>query len=1068
MANSEEVGSLHGAVTFDADELFKTLKAARNAFVAFANEVQTQFAQLAERVETTGKRLTVGVTAPFAALVVVSGKTAGEFEAAMNRIEAAFGSVSPEKLEALSQAAQKLGPEVGRSALEAAEGIESLALAGLSADAVLGGALDATLKLAAANDAELAPAAALVTDVMAQFSKTSSELPPIVDKITGALDSSKFSFIDLQQAISQAGGVAGSVGVTLEDFLTTLAATSPLFSSGADAGTSFKSFLSSLNPKSEEAAYTMEVLAKRIGETGNLFYDTSGEMKNMADIAEVLREALNGLSAKSRAEALNNLFGADGMRTAIALMQQGREGIARIQAQIDQSKADDKLAIQLRGLQAETRGLAASFDALKIALGEAGVITALTSLAAAARYVVQSIADLPQGVLTAGLAFGALAAAVGPFTLAALSLGRLGLPLLAARFGALGIVISALINPLGTVVALIGGHLARAAFTAIAPMLGLAAAASATAGVVGLLATGLIILVASSSRAAVASATYTKVLDQANKIGSEAIEISLALATATGKARQEALKNAYAKRIEAVNTLRSAQAKIAETQATLALAQAEAQRAAKTPVVHGPVTSFSPDDTAERHAVAQAQANAKAAQEALDRAWSVYRGLNSSIEQAESIDAGANLSFEKPEKPKKVRAGKGDKSTSDRTAEDIRLEAELEAARLRNDDERVRAIQDQIDLKRQINDYEDVGLTKAAARLAAERDMADIHKARAEADARDIADQERGLQIEVAEKTENLEQAKILRDQEDLQDRINFFRSKGLTLEEATTRAKQQQLALEEATAAVRARWLQDDALDRRIRLADLRGDSEETLRHLREEQEIRRRTREIRDAGGGEISEESAYAQAVSEAVENEQARIQGVYRDAVRGGVRAALDGSFGDWFENWWKDRLLKALDSWLNRLADGLAQVVQQNAGGIGGILSSIGSAIGLVSGSGSGDVDASRAAHDSVFSSLPKMATGGTIDVKGFSGIDRNMLSVNGVPAARVMRGETIRVDPNDGGRSRVAINMPITLDARGADPAALGRMQARLDQFQREIPGIAVQALAEAEGRRFK
>ncbi|KQM88660.1 hypothetical protein ASE67_02655 [Sphingomonas sp. Leaf23] len=44
--------------------------------------------------------------------------------------------------------------------------------------------------------------------------------------------------------------------------------------------------------------------------------------------------------------------------------------------------------------------------------------------------------------------------------------------------------------------------------------------------------------------------------------------------------------------------------------------------------------------------------------------------------------------------------------------------------------------------------------------------------------------------------------------------------------------------------------------------------------------------------------------------------------------------------------------------------------------------------------------------------LTGLATGGTISVLGKGGLDTNLLSINGMPVARVNRGERIRVDPN--------------------------------------------------------
>ncbi|KAK0358247.1 hypothetical protein LTR94_036211, partial [Friedmanniomyces endolithicus] len=75
----------------------------------------------------------------------------------------------------------------------------------------------------------------------------------IVDKISGALDASKLNMDDYRLAAGNAGGVVGALGYTFDDFNTGLAATAPLLDSGAQAGTSYRAFLTSLAGKSEDA-----------------------------------------------------------------------------------------------------------------------------------------------------------------------------------------------------------------------------------------------------------------------------------------------------------------------------------------------------------------------------------------------------------------------------------------------------------------------------------------------------------------------------------------------------------------------------------------------------------------------------------------------------------------------------------------------------------------------------------------------------------------------------------------------------------------------------------------------
>lgn len=116
------------------------------------------------------------------------------------------------------------------------------------------------------------------------------------------------------------------------------------------------------------------------------------------------------------------------------------------------------------------------------------------------------------------------------------------------------------------------------------------------------------------------------------------------------------------------------------------------------------------------------------------------------------------------------------------------------------------------------------------------------------------------------------------------------------------------------------------------------------------------------------------------------------------------------------------------------------------GGIGGLLGGIGKLFGaggggwnaLTSASIGGAVPSTLAVSsiDTSLLSLPGLAGGGTINVGGRGGIDRNTLSLNGQPVARVNMGEQIHVvNPNqrvNGTGGGTTVLQTIAVDARGA------------------------------------
>lgn len=366
------------------------------------------FKSVASDLRGAGMALSAAITLPVAAFggaVVVASK---DFEAAMNRVKAATGAAGAE-LEALNDKARAIGmdPNNTANAIQAADAMEVLAKNGLTATEILAGAADAATKLAAATGSELAPAADVATDVMLQFGKSAGDLMPVVDGITGTLLASKFGFDDYRLALGQAGGVAGGLGVEFTEFNAVIAATSALFSDGSDAGTSYKTFLTSLTPASVQAANAM----KRYGLE---FFDAQGRMKSMADIAGILKDRLGGLSEEAKTDVLQTIFGRDAMRTAIGLINAGAEGVRALDEEIQKASAQEQLDARMAGLSGAMTGFSKALTELKIAIGDSGLLDMVAGFVRSLTDMVKGLSSLPAPVLGFITALAGLAAVIGP------------------------------------------------------------------------------------------------------------------------------------------------------------------------------------------------------------------------------------------------------------------------------------------------------------------------------------------------------------------------------------------------------------------------------------------------------------------------------------------------------------------------------------------------------------------------------------------------------------------------------------------------------------------------------
>ncbi len=1114
-----------------------------------------KFQAVEARLKRLGTGATIGITLPFAAMVRAVDKTAGSFEGQMKRVEAALDNVTGDQLNQLSDQARTLGPAVGKGATEAAQGIEELGLAGVSTADILGGGLKATLDLAAAGMVEVAPAAGLVTDVMGQFHKTAADLPTVVANVTGSLDASKFGFEDFAGAVAQGGGVAAAANVSFLDFATAIAATSNQFSSGTDAGTSFKTYIQSLVGNSDEAKAAMKKL-------GIEFFDAQGRMKPVAEQAEILRKALGDLTDQSKTEALKTIFGSDAARTAIGLMEQGREGFEKMQATVAGGDVEAKIAKRLEGSEAASKRIANAWESLKIAFGiEGGLLTPLTALKNGYASLLETISRASPAALKVGAVFSALSAAIGPLLLVLGNVAALVLARFVSGFGIVGRVIALLISPISTIIGMLGEMglmrvitMLAGRFAAFLGPVGIAISAfllfkdtllnvlgqvwdkmqstlgppleAIIAKVQGIFASlsggpvcsaiGFVVSALGTLADVIGTVLggvlliFGELLVRTLKAGMELfsgwldaaqalVDAFSALVTGDFSGAWDALLRVVSGVCDGI--VNAVIALVPDMEVPLR-ATYEAAKAWLSDGFSSIGTWLASAVQGMVDYVASAFPNVVAAAKGVYegvKGWLVdkfgkllewigsaakwigdkYAALKKNLgfgDSENSKDAPAPpaapapksvpssgtkraVDFEKPAKAKK--APKGRNTTYDAgNREQLRDQVELEAARLRGDREAEQAIIDRLDLSKQIEAYQRTGLGLDQARAVAQRDMADLAAARAVQAAKEIADEQAGVALDVAQLDNNAKLEDSLSRQAELKRRIAFYYAQTHDLAKATALAEADQQSVDAARARVRQRWMQDDANDRALRLAQARGDTDEQLRQLQRVIDVRKRARELEREGN--MTPEQAQAQAITEAMQDEQARQQGILRETFKGALRAAMDGDLGGFVKNWWKDRVAKGLEEALNSLSDLIASLFSRagsRGGDGGGIVGALGNILGKVFGGRSGPTYASPFAGDGDISKLPGFATGGSFKIGGSAGIDRNLVMFRGTVGehVNVTKGNENDNGPMGGMTFQQNINFTGGVDLATRDEVA--RMAAATKQQ-------TLKAISEANRRR--
>lgn len=290
-------------------------------------------------------------------------KSAADFDEAMSQVQA--GSMETAgNMDLLRQAALDAGESTVYSATESADAIEQLAKAGLTTADILGGGLAGALDLAASGGIEVGEAAEIASVAMKQFGLEGQDVVHIADLLAAGAGKAVGDVDDLGNALNQAGTVADSFGLSVDETVGGLAAFAEAGMVGSDAGTMLKTMLQQLGNPTEKAKGLMEDL-------GISVYDANGEFVGLDGVAGELETAFQGMDMESRNAAMGVIFGADAVRGANVLYAEGEQGIRDWNAAVnDQGYAAEQARIRLDNLKGDLEELGGALETAFIGAGE--------------------------------------------------------------------------------------------------------------------------------------------------------------------------------------------------------------------------------------------------------------------------------------------------------------------------------------------------------------------------------------------------------------------------------------------------------------------------------------------------------------------------------------------------------------------------------------------------------------------------------------------------------------------------------------------------------------------------
>jgi TP901 family phage tail tape measure protein len=392
-----------------AGGVFVEIGADPRKFFSALTKVNKSLGNMGRSLASGGGKLAaagIGMAAPIAAAV----RQGAAFESTLLNIRASTGATSAQ-IDQIKASSMAMSQALGVGPTEAAQGMLELLKAGMSLDAVLGGAGKTALEFAKVGEMDVAQAAVVMSDAMNVF-KVSSDVA--ANALSSAADASSTSIAQMSEAFSMSSAVAGLAGQSIEDLSATLAILANNGVKGSDAGTSVKTMLMRLMAPADDAVGALDQLGLSVAS----FRGADGQMKPMVDIIGTLTQAMGGLDQTAKDDIFRRIFGADAIRAASILASEGVDGFTKMrEAMASALPVGEKYKLVMSGLAGSFGSVLAAMQRMAIAITDAvapalagalpfitGFIDGLTKLATDNKEAVAAFAKFAVAAVAVGSA----------------------------------------------------------------------------------------------------------------------------------------------------------------------------------------------------------------------------------------------------------------------------------------------------------------------------------------------------------------------------------------------------------------------------------------------------------------------------------------------------------------------------------------------------------------------------------------------------------------------------------------------------------------------------------------
>jgi len=343
-----------------------------------------------QSVSKSSKNLTRNLGALFLAYGGFKAFSAGagsviKFEQSMKKLEAVSKSTENE-MKRLSSTAQELGASTEFSANQVGDGMNYMAMAGLSSSQILTSVGD-VLDLATAGMVSLGDASDISTNIMSGFGMEADSVGKIADVMTATFTNSNTSVQQLGEAFKYVAPVASALNVSLEETATAIGVMGNAGLQGSIAGTTLQTTLLRLASQTPQAKKAMDDLGVSV-------FDSTGEFIGIENAMQEFNKATANMGTQEKLDKLKKIFGAEALKGVIPLMDSAGDGYTKLFDKIANSGGvAEKTAEKMRSsMQGAIDSMMSALEGLAIAIGN-DLLPAMKDIVTGITDVVRSSKD---------------------------------------------------------------------------------------------------------------------------------------------------------------------------------------------------------------------------------------------------------------------------------------------------------------------------------------------------------------------------------------------------------------------------------------------------------------------------------------------------------------------------------------------------------------------------------------------------------------------------------------------------------------------------------------------------